>query len=99
SSWPHGWSTTGNRGPPIRTGPSTTRASRTSVDVVAPVVWYGALRAGSGLISGMALRVGECRPLEPLLALEVPEPCLAGLEAGDHRMARLAPVRRGVLHR
>ena len=67
--------------------------------MVVPVVRYGAGRARGRLVRRVALRVGQRRPLEPLVALEVPEPLLAGLEAGDHRVAGLPPVRRGVLAR
>ena len=79
--------------------PTTVPDARSAVDEVPPVGGDRTGRPRSGLVLGMGLRVGQAWPEEALAVGKVPEPVLARLEARDHLVARLMPVRGRVLRR
>src|SRR5262249_33499801 len=68
-----------------------------AVQVLLPVLRYGAVRAGGRLSGRVALRVRQDRPVVRLRVAAGPEPVLTRLEARDERVTCLLPVRRRVL--
>ena len=70
-----------------------------SVKMFLPVGRHTSVRTGDRLFERVMLRCDQCGPLEELLAVVVPEPCFAGLETPDHRVAGDLRMMRGVLAR
>src|ERR1700694_808821 len=70
-----------------------------SVKMFLPVRRHMAVRTGNRLFERVMLRCDQCGPFKELLALVVPKPGLARLEAPDHRVAGDPRMMGGVLAR
>ena len=87
----------GHRGGPVGGRHPTRRWS--SMKQSLPVSWHPTGRSRYGLVEWVIQRRSELRPVAELLALVVPEPVFARLEAPDDRVVGSAGMAAGVLAR